>query len=369
MKLVLVSLIFWLTHTCLAITVTKTAGSASNVTVAGGISWSSLTNHTANDNAYTTTSADLLTSLSVTNKLYLTNFGFNLPSYATVEGITITMVRRNAQSNKLRDNTAYLVINGTELGPNRASGTVWGSSEQTIVYGGATDLWGFGTSLTHTVVNNSNFGFSLQVRRTTSTGTPSQRPEIDLVQMSITYNTALPIDLLSFEVQLVENGHRVISWATSTETNTKDFEVQRAGSTFDFTTIAQTEAAGFSSNIQQYQVRDIDQIKEEVLYYRLKQNDQNGDHAYFDPVSVVLAPIYELRVFPNPATDYISIAEIEEPMDYEIELRDMNGRVLLTQSLANSNTIELNNFAPQRYLLIVKHLPSSTFRVETIEVH
>lgn len=368
MKLVIVSLFLGLLNTCLAITVTKTAGSASNVTVAGGVSWSSLTNHTADDNAYTTTSADLLTSVSVTNKLYLTNFGFNLPSYATVEGITITMVRRNAQSNKLLDNTAYLVINGTELGPNRASGTVWGSSEQTIVYGGAADLWGFGTSLTYSVVNNSNFGFSLQVRRTTSTGTPSQRPQIDLVQMSVTYNTTLPIDLLSFEVQLEKEGHRIISWATSTETNTKDFEVQRAGSNFEFTTIGQTQAAGFSSTIQQYQVRDIDQIQEEVLYYRLKQNDQNGDHAYFDPVSVVLAPIYELRVFPNPATEYISIAGFDEPMDYELELRDMNGRVLVTQSLAKSNTLELNNFAPQRYLLIVKHLPSNTFRVEAIEV-
>lgn len=369
MKLVLLNLFMgFFSCSCFSLTITKTAGTVAGVSVTNGISWTNLTATTAIDANRATTTANLTDATSITNKLHFTNFSFNLPSTATIEGVTVNIRRSNAQSNKLLDLVAYLVIYGTELGPNKASAIEWSSTPTDISYGGSTDLWNFGSGLDYSTVNATDFGFAIQVQRTTSTGTPNQKPQIDYMEMTITYNTALPIDLLSFQAKLNHEGERLISWQTASEFNTQDFEIQRAGADHIFSTFSTIKAAGFSNSLKNYFQTDREITDEKILYYRLKQNDQNGAYTLFDPVSVVLSPPYELRVFPNPTTDFISIGGIEHVDEYRIQLITLQGQILIDHALIKGNTMDLREFGKQSYILKVIHEPSSTFKTEQIIV-
>lgn len=367
MKLVLVYLFSgMLVFSSYSLTITKTSGNVSEVSVTNGITWTNLTATTAIDANRATTTNNLVDETSFTNKLHFTNFGFNLPSTASIEGITINMRRSNFQSNKLLDVIAYLVIYGTELGPNRASAVAWSNTPTDIVYGGSTDLWSFGSGLDYLTVNDTDFGFAIQVQRTTSTGTPNQKPQIDFLEMTVTYSTALPIDLVSFQAKLNQEGDRLINWETASETNTFDFEIQRAGVDQEFKTISSIPAAGFSAFLRNYSFVDREILKEKVIYYRMKQNDQNGSYELFDPISVVLSPKYELTVYPNPTHERINITGIDYLEEYQIQLINMDGQIVFEQDLIKSNSIDLKEFNPQTFLLKVIHIPSETFKLEKI---
>jgi hypothetical protein len=89
-----------------------------------------------------------------TEYLKATNFGFALPSSATIQGISVTVTRdANASSNDL---AVKLVKGGTIQSTNRSTGAALPSSMTPITFGGATDLWG--STWLYSDINASTFG-------------------------------------------------------------------------------------------------------------------------------------------------------------------------------------------------------------------
>jgi hypothetical protein len=100
----------------------------------------------------------------------LSNFGFNIPSTATIVGVTSqitysTMVSGSTWTALPRDTTILLLKSGVEVGTNHAIG-ILGSSTLTSppsgrykTYGTPTDLWG--TTLTPGDVNSTEFGMAI----------------------------------------------------------------------------------------------------------------------------------------------------------------------------------------------------------------
>jgi hypothetical protein len=67
-----------------------------------------------------------------------------------------------------------------------------------------------------------------------------------------------------------------------------------------------------------------------------------------------LAAEFQLRVFPNPTVDLLSIDAQRSPESFSLELMDTAGRPLLLQrSMLNGTThqINLSNYPPGIYLL------------------
>lgn len=88
-----------------------------------------------------------------------TNYGFNIPAGATINGITV-QINREGSANTLglgvRDSVVKLVKGGTVVGTNKAvTGTTWGTTFSTVTYGGTNDLWG--TTWTPSDINSANF--------------------------------------------------------------------------------------------------------------------------------------------------------------------------------------------------------------------
>ena len=64
--------------------------------------------------------------------------------------------------------------------------------------------------------------------------------------------------------------------------------------------------------------------------------------------------ILEFKVFPNPATDYISI-NLEENLDtYQIEITDVRGRSVYVSEAQQSNRIDVSAFSSGTYLIKIK---------------
>jgi hypothetical protein len=110
----------------------------------------------------------------------------------------------------------------------------------------------------------------------------------------------LPIELLSFNATPCEK-NVCLDWATASETNNDFFTIEKTKDGNSFEEIAELDAAGNSTTVQNYSTVD-NTPYEGVSYYRLKQTDFNGDFTYSDlkMVEFESAIGFAFNIYPNP---------------------------------------------------------------------
>jgi hypothetical protein len=126
----------------------------------GTRTWSNPDYAKSNDGSYAYTTCP--SSIRYSHYLKATNFGFSIPSGATIDGIKVEIDRKRDSSSSVLDYVIKLVIGGSVTGSNYAvTWTNWPTSDAYASYGGSSDKWG----LTPTVsqINSSDFGVVLQV--------------------------------------------------------------------------------------------------------------------------------------------------------------------------------------------------------------
>lgn len=93
----------------------------------------------------------------VSHYLYATNYGFNIPISATINGIVVSPTRKCSNSGNLsRDNNLRLVTNGVINVTDRATTTPYTLTDVTEDHGGVADTWGI--ALSPDMVNSTGFG-------------------------------------------------------------------------------------------------------------------------------------------------------------------------------------------------------------------
>jgi hypothetical protein len=172
-----------------AITTTTSAtnaGTGTNVTGVGTISWTNPGNIIADDTSYATA------TLSNATSRYLegTNYGFAIPADATINGIVVTIGRFESVTDKgrVRDNVVSLIKGGAITGTNKAVTQEWPTgSPVAATYGSTSDLWG--ATWTPADINASNFGVALS-----AISSKMRTASVDYMQISVTYTTlSLPM--------------------------------------------------------------------------------------------------------------------------------------------------------------------------------
>ena len=123
---------------------------AADVTGVGSITWSTPTNIEVDDGVSATA------AVGTSHYLEGTNYGFSIPTSATIAGIQVNIKRFNAKTGTT-DNRVRLVKAGAIQTTDRALTTkAWPNALAYQSYGGPTDLWG-GTWAASDI-NNSAFG-------------------------------------------------------------------------------------------------------------------------------------------------------------------------------------------------------------------
>ena len=100
---------------------------------------------------------------------------------------------------------------------------------------------------------------------------------------------ALPIDLISFDGEIVEGINPVIelNWRVASQVNNDYYEIQRSKNLNIWSVIDSVPGSGTTNIEMNYSIID-DNPFEGVSYYRLKQTDHNGETETFSPIAITI---------------------------------------------------------------------------------
>lgn len=174
---------------------------------------------------------------------------------------------------------------------------------------------------------------------------------------------ALPVTLLSFQVQKLNANTAKITWQTATEANNKGFELQRSFDGSTFITIAFIAGAGNADVVKEYSTTDVPGRTGRV-YYRLIQVDFDGNSKLSKIVSVLFDKQGLIKVYPNPAQQQVTIEGVD---NYNrVQLLDGSGRMVKEQ-LNNGQyllTMNLGGLKSGMYLLrLINGIENQTIKL------
>lgn len=167
--------------------------------------------------------------------------------------------------------------------------------------------------------------------------------------------TPLPIQLTDFNGFALETD-AVLIWKTSSEVNSKQFEVERKFEGEKFERIGQVNAAGNSNTTQSYAFQDKDVFaNHSFAYYRLKMVDLDGTFEYSkivrvgiekEPITIIAAP--------NPFKNSFTVKNLEP--NQTIEVLDAQGKIVFSESNTKESSQKItlpNNLSQGLYFVRV----------------
>lgn len=180
---------------------------------------------------------------------------------------------------------------------------------------------------------------TLQVAGLTITANNGGSGDLTLAQLNqllaalpgpISINVALgilPVEFISFTGQAMKNKTVSLNWATATESNNKEFEVEYSTDGKAFKMLDKIKGAG-STFIRQDYAFEHRAPAAAVNYYRLKQVDYDGAFEYSAVISVGLSvKSGSYRLFPNPVKEAsFSITSADEEQPTQVQLYNLMGQ-------------------------------------------
>lgn len=307
----------------------------------GTINISNASNASNSNNSYATASATLVLLTGSTNYLVAKDFGFLIPSTATICGIKAEVEKSATGINILayvEDNSVRLIKGGAIVGSNYASGANWPSSDVTGTYGNASDLWG--TTWTPEEITDANFGIAFSAK---ISGIVSLLPtaRIDHIKITVSYSNPLPLKWLYFKGSTCENTTH-LEWATASESGTDKFIIEESINGLSWYTIDSVNAAGFSTAIHKYDNYITNNGVITDCFYRLKERDFNGEVSFSPVIKICnyqLKELFEVK----QSTNLLHITFYSKGEEgVLLKLMSLNGTLVYTKKL---NPINGFNYA------------------------
>jgi hypothetical protein len=167
-----------------------------------------------------------------------------------------------------------------------------------------------------------------------------------------------PVNFTWFDVQR-NNAAVQVAWQTTLEQDRRGYEVQRRfGETDNWSTIAYvvpdlSAQSSTDQDLQRYMYGDQRPDLNRTAEYRVKVISRDGRYGYSDTRTVpALVEGRSVSVYPNPSTDgRFSINFGSDRSVWDVQLIDMNGRIVDQWRSISSNNYQISNIRPGHYLL------------------
>jgi hypothetical protein len=154
-------------------------------------------------------------------------------------------------------------------------------------------------------------------------------------------SSPLPITLVSFTAQNINNQYVSLHWTTAMEENNDHFTIERSSDGMHFSLITTQKAVGNSTSNQNYSYSDLSPVNG-VNFYRLRQYDIDGRMAEFPIVQVEFGLDGLPVVYPNPVVQTVNIASGKELVS-AVSLISMDGKEIMSaDNSAGLQVIKLN---------------------------
>jgi len=189
------------------------------------------------------------------------------------------------------------------------------------------------------VWRSDNNGATWQAQGAVQDGS-NHRVSVEITNLNALYTVSttavpLPVELVAFTAQL--QGHTsLLRWQTASERNSAYFEVQASTTGVTWKTLDRVAATGTSITAQRYQYQDLTRYQAPIVYYRLRQVDQDG-RAHMSPtVSLKSASAaWEVVAYPNPyTTELTARLTSRETGPVTLTLFDQVGHVVMYRQVA-----------------------------------
>jgi hypothetical protein len=150
-----------------------------------------------------------------------------------------------------------------------------------------------------------------------------------IIENFSSFITSLPINLISLKASAVKEGI-VLNWITATEINNQGFDIEKRLEDGSFLKIGYIAGSNNSNTEKKYSFIDVK--ARGVEYYRLKQNDYNGDFEYTEIVSAKTLDFPNnvlMLIYPNPSDGIYHISyQIETNAIVSLQLFNTNGQLV-----------------------------------------
>ncbi len=226
--------------------------------------------------------------------------------------------------------------------------------------------WALQTA-TPVIVGNISSSVTVRIYGYNGTGSPpagTANWRID--DLILTVDAALlPVELKNIKVSKLNTAAQ-LSWQTATETNNSHFDIERSNDGVKFSQLNAVKGHGTTNIVQDYTFIDDAPLKN-INYYRLRQVDFDGKETISKTVSINFDGKGQgkAKVYPTLVKDAVNV-ELSGDAKAELSVRDLTGRVILTQNtegVANS-TLNLSSLNSGMYLLSIR----SNDGVETVKI-
>lgn len=167
---------------------------------------------------------------------------------------------------------------------------------------------------------------------------------------------SLPLTWLNFTA-VKQDKNALLSWAVQ-EDNNNHFEIERSVNGVDFAQIGNNVASkGAGSN--NYSITDVElsNLKSNVVYYRIKQVDNDGKFTYSKVATIKLTTDknYNIGIYPNPVNDNSTLTiDVAKATRAQVKVIDASGKTVQTISLVlntgvNQKKINFSTLANGNY--------------------
>lgn len=165
----------------------------------------------------------------------------------------------------------------------------------------------------------------------------------------------LPLLLTDFKAQALPNGTVRLSWKTMDEANVNHITIQHSPDGTNWQNAGSVPAQGSFSLENSYSFTDLTPFPVKDLY-RLQVVDNDGNLSYSGILVVDLAGANtSLLIFPNPATDQVTIRFSGRSGMTILQLLNIEGKLLLQKNLGSSGagsvSLPVSMYPPGNYLV------------------
>lgn len=180
--------------------------------------------------------------------------------------------------------------------------------------------------------------------------------------------TALPVTGLEFYARRISNTQVQLNWKTLQEINNKGFSIERKKDNeinFMHTGYVSSSTAGGNSQFTlHYQATDNNDYTGNT-YYRLKQEDRNGN-SFYSEVRLVKGEAGKqltLQVWPVPAAGFFNVSVNGLDKNGLLQITDVNGRLIKKLPIQNQLQLQVNDLPAGTYFVTVAAEKTITQRV------
>jgi hypothetical protein len=169
----------------------------------------------------------------------------------------------------------------------------------------------------------------------------------------------IPVELMNFTAKL-KNKQTLLNWSTASEINNAGFSVERSINGADYAEIGFVKPQFYNTGIRKYDFTDATLPENErLVYYRLKQMDNDGKHAYSPVVSVKRSndKLSLSAIYPMPVSDGVTLDIVSQKAGkITANITDIVGKVVKTDGFtveegSNSLPINLSQLAKGAYFI------------------